>query len=354
MGTNDTLVRGCDHEWDAFLESHPRGHFQQSSRWGRVKALDGWLATRVYCDTSFTAAGGLQLLWKQTRFGRIGYVSKGPVLASEEPQSVAAIIDGLAVASKNLQLQALILQPPDDSAITESMLVPHGYSRSPVAAVVRATGIIDLKNGYEALKARMGRQTRREARQATNRGVAVRLGGRSDLRRFYELMVDSCRRQGTQPNPSRLELLEELWDAFEPRVLLGLASLGGEDVAGLLMIGHGTRLTFWKKGWNSQQSRSYANVLLNVEALGWACDRGYEFVDFAAMDPKIAETLVSRGALSDAQRRSRDMFNLRLGAAPIILPPARLLVINPFLRRLFESFRRWRILEQSLMRRFGS
>jgi hypothetical protein len=102
------------------------------------------------------------------------------------------------------------------------------------------------------------------------------------------------------------------------------------------MVGHGNRLTFWKKGWNSHESKSYANTLLNVEALGWAFDRGFRFVDFAAIDVGIAEILLAAGKLTDQQRSTRHMFNLRLGATPRLLPPARLLILNRAIRRVFS------------------
>ncbi len=120
------------------------------------------------------------------------------------------------------------------------------------------------------------------------------------------------------------------------------------------MIGHGSLMTFWKKGWNSQESRSYANCLLNVEALGWAADQGYRTVDFAALAPGIAETLLSGGELTADQRRTRHIFNLRLGAEPKLLPPARLLVINPTLRRLYRLLSLIPAMERGLMQRLGS
>ena len=180
------------------------------------------------------------------------------------------------------------------------------------------------------------------------------MGDRADLAAFFRLMESSCRRQNTRPNPSRLELLEALWDEFSPQVLLGLVSVRGETIAGLLMVGHGRRLTFWKKGWDSRDQHSFANCLLNVEALGWAFERGYTSVDFGAVDPLIAETLVSGGQLSEQQLRSRHMFNLRLGAEPHLLPPARLLVVNPAMRQFHRLFSQCRPLENWLMQRLGA
>jgi hypothetical protein len=340
--------------WDVFLEGTPLGQFQQTSRWARVKALDGWKAERVLLDAHRPDAGGLQLLWKPTRLGKIGYVSKGPVLPGEDGPTLDAILGRLHQVSRSLGLRALILQPPDHSGISGADLHRHHFGLSPVASVIRATAIIDVTGGRAAWEGRMHSKTRQQSRTAVKRGVTVRRGERRDLPVFFSLMCESCRRQNTRPNPASVEALEALWDAFSPHIMLGFAVADGESIAGLLMIGHGNRLTFWKKGWNSRGAQLYANCLLMVEALGWAHEHGYATVDFAGLDHGIAETLVAGGTLSEMQLRSRDMFNLRLGAQPQLLPPARLLVVNPVLRQLHRLISHCRPLEQTLMRRLGS
>lgn len=345
--------QGGDAAWDRFIEENPRGQFQQSSGWARVKSLDGWQAKRIFVRPEAPAAGGMQLLWKAVRFGRIGYVSKGPVLADEQAEDIAKGLGQLTAAARELRLQAVIVQPPDESRIAAADFSAHGFAAEPVPGIIRATALINLADGYEAVLNRMGRQTRREARQAVNRGVSVRLGERSDLRTFFGLMAETCRRQNTSPNPSRVESLEALWDAFFPRVMLGMARLADEPAAGLLMIGCGRRLTFWKKGWNARDSRSYANTCLNVEAIRWACEAGYATVDFGGIDPITAETLLSGAALTEEQKRTRDMFNLRLGAEPKLVPPARLLVVKPALRIVFAAAFRSRTLRRWILQRLS-
>jgi hypothetical protein len=337
--------------WDDYLEHCPLGQFQQSSRWACIKALDGWKAHHVFLNPQQPEQGGLQLLWKASRFGRIGYVSKGPVLLTEDRATVDAIMLHLKTVVRTLGLRALILQPPDQSRICVEDLLRHSFNANTVNSVIRATAIIDISSERSAWEARMHSKTRQQARTAVKRGVEVRLGDRSDLPLFFALMCESCRRQNTQPNPSRVELLEALWDMFSPHVVVGFAMADGEAVAGLLMIGHGRRLTFWKKGWNSKGAQLYANCLLMVEALGWAQARGYTLVDFVSLAPDIAEILVSGGLLSEQQQRSRDVFNLRLGAEARLLPPARLLVTNPVLRQLYQLFSYCRPLENWLMHR---
>lgn len=337
--------------WDSYLRSTPLGQFQQSSSWANAKALDGWSSLLLLVDDASPEMGGLQLLWKPTRLGRIGYVSKGPVLPLEEPRHVRLLLQRLRATARELRLRALILQPPDESRISAEDLVEHGFFPGAVPSVIRCTAVAPLDGGPDAVRTRMNRQARREARLARERGVELKTGSREDLRCFHQLMTLSAARQGSPPNPSRPDILERWWDEFRPHLHLRLALFGSETIAGLLMIGHGRRLTFWKKGWNPNAARVHANCLLNADTLGWASAQGYGIVDFAGMDPGIAEALVSGRPLSEAQRQSRDMFNLRLGAKPKLVPPAQLLILNSAARRLFEVMRFCPHLQKQILQR---
>jgi len=338
------------HAWDAFLESTPQGQFQQASGWARVKAEEGWQVLRLGLAAGAGPSWGAQILWKETRPGRVGYVSKGPVLAEESPATIATALTHLRQAARQLGLRALVVQPPDESRISAADLCRQGFSALPLPGVISATALVDLRGGPDAFEARMNRRTRQEARQAVKRGVTVRWGARADLPLFFELMRGSCRRQNTAPNPGRVEILEALWDAFPGRIQIGFAHVQEEAVASLLLIGFGSRCTFWKKGWNSQEAVRHANCLLNVAALRRAADQGYRFVDFGALDRPLAEALLAGQPPTPAQLQSRHTFNLRLGAQPKLLPPAQLLVLNPVLRGMVNVSSRCRPLGRWLFR----
>lgn len=334
--------------WDVFLGSSPRGQFQQAGGWARVKALDGWSAVREYLDPNEPGSGGFQLLWKRSRLARIGYVSKGPVLPGETEAAVDVALEKVAAVARRLRLAAVVVQPPDASLISSDLLVRHGYFVRPVESVIRATGIVSLEGGANGVLGRMSRTLRQDWRTACRLGVLLRWGARPDLESFFRLMCESCRRQHEIPNPGRVDLLEELWDAFPDRISLAFAEHGGRVRTGLLMIRQGDSIIFWKKGWDSEQPRLFANTFLMVECLIWASSQGFRAADMVSMRPDIAAGFMSTGGLSEEQRRSRDVFNLRLGARPKFLPPAHLLVVNPALRRAAYPALRWPRLRQAL------
>lgn len=337
--------------WDRFLSECARGQFQQSSGWAAVKALDGWSAVREYLDPADPASGGFQLLWKRSRVGRIGYVSKGPVLPDETEQAVQAALERVADAARGARLAAIVLQPPDDSAISSGRLARGGYVAEPLQNVIRATGVISLDGGADGALGRMSRTARQDWRTARRQGLNLRSGSRQDLGIFFSLMCESCRRQRAAPNPSRLELLEALWDAFPGKVGLSFVEHEGRSRAGLLTIHQRGTIVFWKKGWDAETPRLFASTFLMVECLIQAAALGFSEADMVSLSPDTAAAILAGAQLSETQRRSRDMFNLRFGAKPKLLPPAHLLVLNPALRRATNLVLRWPTLRQALERR---
>jgi hypothetical protein len=336
--------------WDEFLASSPRGQFQQATGWAEVKAREGWSAVNEYLDPTAPRSGGFQLLWKQSRLVRIGYVSKGPVLPEETEAAVSAALERLITAARRLRLAAVVVQPPDDSLISGEELVSHGFFRQPLRSVTRATGIIRLEGGADGVVKRMSRTARQRWRNAGRQGVTVSWGGRSDLPEFFRLMCESARRQHQVPNPPRADLLYALWDAFSDKISLAFAEHGGRRVAARLIIEQGHRIIFWKNGWHPDQPDN-ANQFLTTECLLRASVTGHESADVVSMSPEIATRLLANEDLSEEQRRSRDAFHLQFGARPKLLPPARLLIVNPALRRAAYLALRWQRLRIALERR---
>ena len=344
---------GTAKAWDEFLASSRRGQFQQSSGWADVKAGEGWSAVRDAVSPMEPGAGGFQLLWKPSTLARIGYVSKGPVLPEETETAVDAALESLTRVARSLRLAAVVVQPPDESGISTETLVRHGFFFHPLRTVIHATGIIDLAGGADAVVGRMSRTARQDWRSASRQGVRLRWGAREDLELFFRLMCGSCRRQQAVPNPGRVDLLEALWDAFPDRISLAFARHGDLDRSGLLMIHQGDRIVFWKKGWDSEQPRLFANQFLMTECLTWASEMGFASADLVGMSPEIATRILANEGLTEEQARSRDIFNLRLGARPKLLPPAHFLIVDPTLRRVVYSGLRWKRLRNMLEKQIG-
>jgi lipid II:glycine glycyltransferase (peptidoglycan interpeptide bridge formation enzyme) len=335
-----------DQMWDDFLRAAPSGQFQQSSLWAEYKAGDGWSHHRVVLTSDSGIVGGFQILWKATRFGRIGYVSKGPVSYPETADRVRLLELLLVQASKLIGLIALIAQQPDDSGYEFGVWGKSLFFRSNPMGVIESTYLVDLSEGMGRVRSRMHRKVRQYVRKAHQSGVVVRPGAESDISVFFELMKATCRRHGTKPNPASVEAVRRLWTIFSrsQSVEMALVECGGSVVAGRLSLVFGDRVTLWKKGWNGSYAHWHPNELMLDDSLAWAQARGVRVADFCAINYRLAKELVGGQCLDPAEICSNDAFICRFGGYPKLLPRAQLLLPQSTLRwsyrntyALFES-----------------
>jgi len=326
--------------WDKFLQETPLGHFQQSTIWARAKGPGGWRPVRVVLTLEDEIVGGFQILRRPYWWGGIGYLSKGPVVLPQPPETADYATEVLRKVSRRERLRALVVQPPDLCEQMPSRLAGGGFELDVLGEVNSATWIVDLRNGFEAVEQRMTKDARRRARQAVNRGVSIREGGRLDLETFFELMLSTCKRQRVDPNPPDVQHLFALWDAAHPAgcIRLFFAEYEGKPLTGYIYIGFGKTLTAWKKGWTSTESDRNPNDLSMYDALKWACQSGYHHCDYCACDRKMALAILSGEPLSAEQARSRYMLFMRFGGGPRLLPEARVYFPNPLLRLAYRVY----------------
>jgi len=328
-----------DPDWDEFLQTTNLGQYQQSSMWSRYKAAEGWQPLRYLFTDDGRILGGFQILCKKSRFGRIGYVPKGPVLPEGGPAGYERAIDRMVRAAHEHDLRALIAQPPDDCSEASGILKQKGFIGSHLLNVIDSTLVIPLDSDFNNVLRRMNRETRRRIRQSQETNLSLREGEKEELSVFFDLMGATCRRQGSSRlNPSSASLLLTLWEAFRQgnNIRLTFAIDSGEILAGLLCIPFGNRVTLWKKGWSGPGAEFRPNESLYSDAISWAHRNQFAVCDFAGLDREVALSLISGNALSDSQKKSRDVFNLRFGGVPKLLPQAMIYIKSNLLRYTFH------------------
>jgi len=98
--------------WDHFLEGTHLGQYQQSSRWARYKVSE----VGTHYDIFIRTGGGYRRitdLCKGTRFGRVGYIPKGPVFPDSGMKTIEHVVGRLVhlVRENNFRRD---VQPPDE------------------------------------------------------------------------------------------------------------------------------------------------------------------------------------------------------------------------------------------------
>lgn len=333
--------------WDSLLGSVPLGQFQQSSSWAFAKSADGWQVSRFVVQRSGVVTDGFQVLWKSTRFGRVGYVSKGPVIFRPELTSWDRAVRAMIEAAGAMGFRALLVQPPDRGIDAEPVLQASGFVREHLQQVIDATLWFDLSGSEADILQHMPGYNRTLIRQAERRGIEVYEGKESDLELFYDLMLDTCRRQSTKPNPSSLEGVRTVWRAFAPSnaFRMTFARVGERPLAALSSIRFGDRVTLWKKGARDEASKQRANHLLYFEALVRAQRMGAAFCDFYSLRRDIAQRMQAGEKLSEEQSSSRDRFHIGFGGTARLLPRSWIYIPNRILRwgyTMSASLGEWR------------
>lgn len=328
-----------DPEWDAFLESSPNGEYQQSSIWARVKAGEGWRVDRLMLREAGTILSGFQLLWRESKLGRIGYVSRGPVIADPK-SSCNSLVHELKEAGCRLELRFLIVQPPEGcQGIESEILGDSAFLPNRLHKVITATWVTPLDGGIDNVVAGIGRRTRQYLASARRRGVSVEIGDRSDLGGFFDLMVKTCERQGVSPNPGNLASFEALWDSFseDGRIRLGIATYEGRAISAALSLSFGGRLCIWKKGSDPDYLSLHSMEILYHDAMAWGCQRDDLICDYGSLQQATAETLIAGKPLTSAMKCTRDFFNMRFGGHAVLQPKAQIYICNPLLRAIYRS-----------------
>lgn len=323
--------------WDAFLERSVEGQFQQTSMWAEAKAIEGWVPIRQTLVADGHVCGGFQLLVRRSRFGRIGYVSKGPVAGAGQEGMTSRLLQDLVEAVHAHRLAAVIVQPPDETRMAAEDFRRFGFQVNRLVEVITATWVIDLRCTMEEIRARMRRTTLLELKRALKRGLTIREGLREDLGRFFPLMLTTCQRQKTSPSPASEAAFHRLWEAFGSQFRLNLAELEGQALAGSVSIGFRDRLTFWKKGWSGAHADKHPNQLVMFEAIEWAHRQGYKMFDCVAMSRATAEAILAGAPLTEDQKRSRDFFLMGYGGRPVLLPDSWVYFRSRLARKCYQA-----------------
>jgi lipid II:glycine glycyltransferase (peptidoglycan interpeptide bridge formation enzyme) len=325
--------------WDEFLESTPLGHYEQSSKWAKVKAVYGWQPVRIIISKRGKIIGGVQILKKPAPFfGAVGYVTKGPVFTDYEKELFISLTGLLKAELRHHRIQYLILQPPDKGHMIEPWLMMHSFQIEQLVEVEGATTMIDLSLDLDDIKSRMSPKNRRNIRFGYKKGIKVRQGCEIEVPVFYQMMRETCRRRGVDPNPPDVDFFIELWRNFAPygKVKLFLTEYNNDIISGIFAIPHGDTLRTWKFGWNGKYGKLKPNDVLNWEIIGWAKTQGYRYYDFVGIDRKLAE-LISRGAHFSKVTEGPDFFKLAFGGDVYILPKPYYYIYNPLFRFLYSK-----------------
>lgn len=319
-------------EWDRRLQSSPLGHFQQSTAWARVKALEGWRARRWLVRTvdSGELVGGFQLLWTYRGPLRVGFLSKAPVLFDPARLAWRQLLELVPRAAARAGLSALVSQLPDNAVPEPADLPLLGPQPHRNLGVISATVLVDLTPSFAEVSRRFSRSTAKQVRRAAGSDLEFRWAEASGADAFHRLLVETCRRHGVAPNPAHSASLAALLREFGPlsAATAGAGILeawsGGTRIAGTLLVRFGNRLTGWKKGWSGAAPDLHPAKAITARALQWGCEHGCATYDFVSVSRRLAEEWSRPDRDAALAPSGIDAYKLQFGGSPRLLHPPRL------------------------------
>ncbi|HSD64485.1 MAG TPA: GNAT family N-acetyltransferase, partial [Ignavibacteriaceae bacterium] len=310
-----------DEQWDSFVECNSAGFHEQTGMWASVKMLEGWNPVRIKFLQNHRIRGGFQILYKHKKyFGRIGYVSKGPLIDHYDSELWQLMITRLINTVKQYRIKALIIIPSIYNFHEKPEFDKGLFNPNKIFPVINATLQIDLTQSTEEILRGMRRRLRTSLKNTTE--LNFREGTREELETFFELMLITCKNQQVTPNPSSLKSLQKIWSLFSAKDLIKIyvAEKGNEIVSGILALRIRDLFIAWKIGWSGKFRSLAPNAALIWEMIKRAKKDGFKIFDFVSVDYRYAQLIKRKKPLTEVVIKNHTFFKLGFGGEIIRLP----------------------------------
>ena len=279
-------LEGDDATWNAFVAGLPTASFLQVTPWARVKAANGWAATRIVtASTGEGLAGpvGAQVLLRRAPGlpWTLGYAARGPLASRLDEAALAAFAAAARSRAGSLRLSYLRIEPDlQDDPAARAALSRTGWRHVTRSLQPAATRLIDLSRPEEALWADLRPKWRQYINKARREGVSVVAGNAADLPAFYALYEETAGRARFYHREE--QSYRAVWEAFAPSGMVRLLFARGPDgepLATLFLLGSGGRMTELYGGMSLRGADAHANYVLKWEAITRARAEGFADYD---------------------------------------------------------------------------
>lgn len=288
--------------FNAAVAASPLADVLQSWEWGEIKRASGWDALRLIVEDD---AGGIRaacsVLRKTPAPGvpPLLYAPRGPVLDYADGEALSALLGGIRARAGGAFM--FKCDPPVEAGIASEALQREGLAevRGGAFGGVQPTAVmvLDLDGDPDKVFAGFKSKWRYNVRLAERKGVRVREGTRNDLPAFYDILLETARRDRFLVRGR--SYFDTLWDRLAPEGMAKMFVAEFEDrpIAAILCTPMGERVVYNYGASSNEHRNVMPNHLLQWEAIRWATNAGYRIYDFrgvstqrdgAAADPHIA------------------------------------------------------------------
>ena len=284
-------------EYEAFIQSHPKGHFAQSILWAKQKPMWKWEAI-VSRDADGRIKGSMAVLIRRIIPGlpfTMMYACRGPVTDLDDRETLRDLVDGAKKLAKKHHSYVIKIDPDVPSSEVEyrKILESLGFSLTGGGATfdaIQPQYVFRLSTQgktSEELLAALPQSTRRKVRAGGKKGVTTKICGKEAVPDFARLMLETGLRDGFVTREA--SYFENMLDNLGEHARLYMAYYEGQAIAGTLAIWFGDKVWYLYGASSNEHRNLMPNYMLQWNMIEWAVEEGCRLYDFRGVPGQVGE-----------------------------------------------------------------